>query len=149
MPLPVQHALLPPLVVLRVHELPRLVLLHPVEYPIELPDGHLNLVPCLIQVLPVRRGDVQSVGTQLSVHLPVGLVHGIQLLVSLLQAIQLVGRVHQNPVRLIRVHMNVYVGGGDRLDGVAGSVSEPVGQRHVDRHIFLGYVEVGECGEHE
>jgi len=78
---------------------------------------------------------------QLAVHLSVGFVHRVQFFMGFLKFLQLVGGVDQDAVCLVRVDVDVDVGGGDCLEGGVGSASEGFtsGRSYPLRDVVLGY----------
>jgi hypothetical protein len=121
-------------------ELASIELLNLVEETVELVNGLLNVVPRLIKVASVRNRQLDLLRLHLAGNFLIGLVHSEELFMGLLQAFKLVGGVDEDAISLIRVHMDVDIGGGDGLHGVGGTIIEQVGDGHGE--IFLTDVEV-------
>ena len=77
----------------------------------------------------------------MTVNFSKSLVHGVKLLMGLLQAFELVGRIDEDAISLVRVHVDVDIGGRDSLHGDGGTIIEQVGDGH--GKVFLTNVEVG------
>jgi len=93
-----EHTLLATLVVVGVVELSRVEFLDSVEYAIELADGKLNVVPCLVLLAAEWSWKARVVALKRVCAALERAQHSVELLVDFLGPLELVGWVDENAV---------------------------------------------------